>query len=195
MIAAIAERQAGEREMSMPEWPLSSQLGPLGALDTAPRVARSYTKLVLAEWNLNEFTETAVLIISELVTNSVRAGSTPAGRPVYDDSGHLPVVHIALRSDRVRLLVEVRDQIPVVLGTPVAKETDEYDESGRGLSIVESMSERWGYQSVSGWAGKRTWSLLRIQPLFTASSFGGSGNPSQRSNTEWPPEVTDAEKA
>jgi excisionase family DNA binding protein len=157
--------------MAADDWPLFNHLGPLGALDTAPSLARNYTSIVLAEWNLAELTDTAVLVISELVTNAVCASSTSAGLPMYDAEGRLPVVHMVLRSDRARLLIEVWDTIPVMLGAPVAKESDEYDESGRGLMIVTSLAESWGYQAVPGWSGKLTWSLLRVQ-LHHINSWG-----------------------
>jgi anti-sigma regulatory factor (Ser/Thr protein kinase) len=143
----------------MPDaWPLLSRLGPLGALPTAPRVARCYATVVLAEWHLPTLTDTAALIISELVTNAVAASTSAEGQPLYED-GRLAVIHFCLRSDLTKLLIEVWDSMP---GTPVPKETDEYDEGGRGLAIVESVAERWGWQRVPDWTGKVIWALLRV---------------------------------
>jgi anti-sigma regulatory factor (Ser/Thr protein kinase) len=144
------------------EWPLFSQLGPLGALATASRLARSYARVVLAGWDLDELADTAQLIVSELVTNAVDASNGPDGQPLYE-GGRLAVVHLRLLSDRARLLIEVWDTVPDALGAPVPQETDEYDESGRGLSIVESLSERWAWRRVPGWTGKVTWALMRAE--------------------------------
>src|SRR5580693_5446393 len=74
----------------MTTWPSSSSL-PLGALVTATPCARLHTRAMLAEWGLNDLAEAAELIVSELVTNAVRASTGPDGHPRYDGSG-LPVV-------------------------------------------------------------------------------------------------------
>lgn len=161
------------------EWPLYSHLGPLGALPTAPRLARQYTRLVLAQWGMSELSEYAELIASELTTNAVAASSSPDGQPLYQ-SGRLAVIHLGLLSDRAQFLMEVWDSIPEVLGTPVSKETSEYDESGRGLSIVGSLSERWGWKPVPGWPGKMTWALLRVQQLrHKHQKLWGAGPPNR----------------
>lgn len=163
----IAESRQEEQGCYMAnEWPLFSYLGPLGALLTAPRVARMYTRLVLAEWRIGTLADTAELIVSELVTNAVQVSTGPAGLPAYDADGRLPVIYLRLLSDRILLRIEVWDQMPEILGTPIARETDEYNESGRGLTIVESASERFGFSSVPGWPGKYVWSELRVLLIF-----------------------------
>ena len=60
----------------------------LGALPSAVPCARLHARLVLAEWDLKPLAETAELIVSELVTNAVRASTglperraRPADRP------------------------------------------------------------------------------------------------------------------
>jgi anti-sigma regulatory factor (Ser/Thr protein kinase) len=47
----------------------------LGALPNAVPCARLHASLVLAEWGLKALAETAELIVSELVTNAVRASA------------------------------------------------------------------------------------------------------------------------
>ena len=142
-------------------WPLLAHLGPLGALPTAPRAARCLTRVVLTIWGLGDLADTAELTVSELITNSVQATTDPSGRPRYDDQGTLPVVWLRLLSDRSRVLIEIWDLVPPLLGAPVAKHAGPDDESGRGLLLVESVSSRWGYEQVPGWPGKRTWALIQ----------------------------------
>ena len=91
-------------------WPLSSAL-PLGALPGATPCARLHARAVLTEWGLDDLAEAAELIVSELVTNAVRASTGPDGRPRYDGSS-MPVVVLRMASDRIRLLIEVWDGIP-----------------------------------------------------------------------------------
>ena len=94
-------------------WPLSTCL-PLGALPGATPCARLHARAVLAEWGLGELAEAAELIVSELVTNAVRASTAPDGRPRYDGAG-MPVVVLRMASDR--------HPGPVVAGTPVRAST------------------------------------------------------------------------
>jgi anti-sigma regulatory factor (Ser/Thr protein kinase) len=137
-------------------WPLSTSL-PLGALPGATPCARLHTRAVLAEWGLDDLAEAAELIVSELVTNAVRASTGPDDRPRYDGSV-MPVVVLRVASDRIRLLVEVWDSIP---GAPATEHPGPDDENGRGLMLVEAMCERWNWQTVSGWPGKVVWAELQ----------------------------------
>lgn len=105
----------------------------LGALPSAVPCARLHARQVLWEWGLSEVAE---LLVSELVTNAVQA----AQATVND----LPV-NVRLSANRDRLLIEVWDSnvqppVPCMLenGLP---EIDA--ESGRGLFLMETLSERW----------------------------------------------------
>src|SRR5208282_920744 len=122
-------------------WPLSTSL-PLGALPGATPCARLHARAVLAE--------AAELIVSELVTNAVRASTGPDDRPRYDGSS-MPVVVLRMASDGIRLLIEVWDGIP---GAPAAAYPGPDDESGRGLMLVAAQCDRWSWQTVPGWPGK-----------------------------------------
>ncbi len=139
-------------------WPLSTSL-PLGALVTATPCARLHTRAVLAEWGLHDLAEAAELIVSELVTNAVRASTGPDGRPRYDGAG-LPVVIVRLGTDGIRVMIEVWDGIA---GAPVAEHAGPDDEGGRGLVLVEALCARWSWQAVPGWPGKVVWAELLVQ--------------------------------
>ncbi len=154
----VIGRDAVTDPEGMATWPSSSSL-PLGALVTATPCARIHTRAVLAEWGLNHLAEAAELIVSELVTNAVRASTGPDGRPRYDESG-LPVVVVRLGADHTRVLIEVWD---VIAGAPVAEQAGPDDESGRGLVLVEAVCDRWSWQSVPGWPGKVVWAELRLR--------------------------------
>jgi anti-sigma regulatory factor (Ser/Thr protein kinase) len=125
----------------------------LGALPSAVPCARLHARQVLWEWGFSEVAEIAELLLSELVTNAVQAARATAN--------DLPV-NIRLSANRDRLLIEVWDgnvqpPVPRVL---------EYDfpaldaESGRGLFLVETLSERWGWYPTRNPGGKVTWCEL-----------------------------------
>jgi anti-sigma regulatory factor (Ser/Thr protein kinase) len=125
------------------QWPFHSFL-PLGALPGAVPCARLHTTAVLWEWGMEAFAQQAELAVSELVTNAVRA-STQA-REARQAPGAaaegLPVVALRLAGDHRHLLVEVSDHDP---RPPVATAVDPERDGGRGLLLVEAVSDRWGY--------------------------------------------------
>jgi anti-sigma regulatory factor (Ser/Thr protein kinase) len=136
-------------------WPLTTTL-PLGALPGATPCARLHARAVLTEWGLAGLAEAAELIVSELVTNAVRASTGKDGKPRYDGAS-MPVVVLRMASDRIRLLIEVWDAIP---GAPAAAHPGPEDEGGRGLMLVEAMCDRWRWQTVPNWPGKVVWAEL-----------------------------------
>lgn len=144
----------------MADWPLTSDLGPLGALPTVPRLVRGFASVVLTGWGLVGQIDIAELLLSELATNVVRASTGPDGHPRYDESGRLPLLWVRLLTDRTRLMLEVWDNLPQSYGAPTIRHPGQDEESGRGLEMVEALSEDWGWENVSGWSGKRVWALL-----------------------------------
>jgi hypothetical protein len=141
---------------------LISDLGPLGALPTAPRLARGFITLVLSGWGLAALTEVTELLVSELTTNVVQASTGPDGNPRYDDAGKLPLLWVRLLSDRSRLMVEVWDNLPEAFGAPVLRHPGPDEEFGRGLEMVDALSEDWGWEGALGGPGKRVWAVLGL---------------------------------
>ena len=136
-------------------WPLSDSLL-LGALPTAPSCARSHIRLVLAEWKMAALTDAAALVVSELVTNSVRASAGTDGHPLHRD-GVLAALRLRIFADGTLLVLEVWDTIPAA---PAARLAGPDDEGGRGLWLVDMMTDRWGWTTAHGWPGKVVWAEL-----------------------------------
>jgi anti-sigma regulatory factor (Ser/Thr protein kinase) len=78
----------------------------------------------------------AVLLVSELVTNSVRHAGQPAGAPV----------HIRAAPVERGVRVEVEDQGH----GPVRRRSSGDDDGGFGLCLVERLAERWGVDHAGG---------------------------------------------
>jgi anti-sigma regulatory factor (Ser/Thr protein kinase) len=114
--------------------------------------SRSHTREQLARWQVSGDTEAAELIVSELVTNAVRAypGWT---QPV-------PYVRLWLSSDREHVLVQVWDGADRM---PVLQEPDQAATGGRGLLIVAALSKDWGWYQPAALPGKINWSLIAAQ--------------------------------
>lgn len=144
----------------MPDWSLSSNLGPLGALPTAPSLARGFVSAVLEGWGMAVLADTAELIASELTTNVIQAATGQDGSLRYDEEGGLPLLWLRLLSDQGRVMLEVWDNLPEVLGAPAVQDADPDAEHGRGLAMVDILSQDWGWEGVPGWSGKRVWVLL-----------------------------------
>jgi anti-sigma regulatory factor (Ser/Thr protein kinase) len=150
----LATPSAGLMTRAIP-WASRRSALVLGALPTAVPCARLHARQVLWEWGLSGIAETAELLLSELVTNAVQAA-----RAIVSD---LPV-NIRLSANRDCLLIEVWDgnvQPPV----PRVLEDDfpALDaESGRGLFLVETLSERWGWYPMRNPEGKVTWCELGL---------------------------------
>jgi anti-sigma regulatory factor (Ser/Thr protein kinase) len=144
------------------DWPLTSDLGPLGALPTAPRLARGFITVVLTGWGLAGLADVGQLLVSELTTNVVRASTGPDGNPRYDVEGKLPLLWVRVLSDQLQVLVEVWDNLPAAAGMPVVRHPGPDDESGRGLEMIETLADDWGWEGVPGWQGKRVWALLPV---------------------------------
>ncbi|MDO0936750.1 ATP-binding protein [Streptomyces sp. DG2A-72] len=123
-----------ESEVSLPSRPESAA--------TARRLTQV---VVLRQWGLTpKMTEDAVLLVSELVGNAVRH----TGARVFG---------LRLRSRRGWIRVEVRDPSR---GLPCLMPVQEMDVSGRGLFLVDKLSDRWGVDLLP--RGKTTWFEMRV---------------------------------
>ncbi|MGW2557725.1 ATP-binding protein [Streptomyces sp. NPDC001514] len=117
------------------------------------RAARHAVREALRAWDLDAVIgDVTVLLVSELVTNSLRYTSGPIGvrlvRPTPD--GATPPLPSAL-------LVEVSDPLP---DPPLERPAGPDDEGGRGLQLVACTARRWGTRR--GRTGKTVWFELPL---------------------------------
>ena len=119
----------------------------LPATVRAAGVARLATRAVLDSWQLPLLADTAVLLVSELVTNAVRHA--------HHQDGTL-VLRLELFGDLLRIEVHDTDSRSPQLGDP-----GELDESGFGLVLVATLASKWGTTGTS--AGKAVWAELDVQ--------------------------------
>jgi two-component sensor histidine kinase len=110
----------------------------------------------MLEWGLGSVADKVELVVSELATNALRVSTYPDGRPRYEAGAGLPFLGLRLSSDRRRVLIEVWDSSP---HSPVPKTADPDEETGRGLVLVESVCEQWGWDEPSS-RGKVVWCLV-----------------------------------
>ncbi|WP_173872650.1 SpoIIE family protein phosphatase [Streptomyces albus subsp. chlorinus] len=116
----------------------------------AVRRAREAVRQTLREWGLAALEDTAVLLVSELVTNVLRYAHGPIGvrmvRGTGRDAGGEGV-----------LTVEVSDPLPE---PPRERVVTEEQEGGRGIQLVAAEARRWGTRQ--GPEGKTVWFELPL---------------------------------
>lgn len=106
--------------------------------------ARRFTARTLRTWGVSDDMGAVQLVVSELVTNAM-----------VHTMGDVRL-DLTLAGDRLR--VAVTDSLP---RTPVKPTTLDWEATGgRGLLLVEAMSEAWGSVPVGG--GKRVWSEIAV---------------------------------
>ncbi|WP_442819042.1 SpoIIE family protein phosphatase [Streptomyces sp. NBC_01235] len=112
----------------------------------ASRHARRFTRRTLRAWGITDAAaDAALLVVSELVTNAL----------VHTDGQ----VRLDLTLMNQRLRVAVTDTSP---RTPVKPTNLGWEATGgRGILLVEAMSDAWGTVPVSG--GKQVWSELVLE--------------------------------
>jgi anti-sigma regulatory factor (Ser/Thr protein kinase) len=108
----------------------------------APAIARDFLRTSSCSAHHSAVVDDAVLLVSELVTNSVLHGGPP--------------VVVAVDCDGQDLQVRVRDGSTSL---PERRHAQQADEGGRGLELVATLSAAWGVDPVPD--GKHVWFVIR----------------------------------
>ena len=141
------------------------------------RTAREFTKLTLNRWELTDLFDDIALVASELVTNALRHALAAVPAPEQRNSSWgrrgtpdpigsrldagaepAPLIRLSLVRRSPQVVCAVSD--PSGQG-PVAREADFIAESGRGLHLVDSFSQSWGWHPVTA-GGKVVWALFDL---------------------------------
>jgi anti-sigma regulatory factor (Ser/Thr protein kinase) len=113
--------------------------------------ARRFVAETLTRWRASYDRDTALLLVSELVTNAVVHARTE--------------ITLAIRYEGGLLTVEVRDgsdRVPVRRGVTATTLTD-----GRGLNLIADLSDDWGIRRTPG-RGKVVWFTLSAHEVSVA---------------------------
>lgn len=161
MAALITERvpTVGGPEPGRPPGEASNLL--LAAEPTAATRARRHAADVLRRWQAPEVTDTCVLLVSELVTNAIKA----VGDAVPSACRREPRKR---QIQTIRLRLQMRDRVIVIKvwdgdsRLPVLAEGGIDDDGGRGLQLVAALSDSWGYYA-SPTGGKVIWCAVNAQ--------------------------------
>lgn len=116
-----------------------------GPVPDRPRLARRWVMARCAELHIDCASVNVPLLVSELVTNACLHGGDP--------------VTLRLSMNRTRVRVEVEDGIP---GWPGMRSPTDREPGGRGLLIVDSLSDVWGIDQAAA-GGKVVWAEVLVQ--------------------------------
>lgn len=143
------------------QWPLTSSVLNVGAYVYNLASVRAHARAVLDDWHLQGAHDTVELLSSEFCANAVQAlaDTDPhvQGLPRLVGT-RVATISFRLRANGTHILIEVQDPDDRM---PVLRNAGPDDESGRGLALVEALSEAWGCDPHPH-DGKTTWALVRV---------------------------------
>ena len=129
----------------------------LPAMTSSVTTARRHTRTLLEEWGLLVVVDDAEVVVSEMVTNAIKATNLlPGSASCPDQCDRLEVVCLCLCLDGGDLVIEVWDPR---YEAPKRRDVDLYDEGGRGLWLIGALSGDWGVRWPPT-GGKTVWARL-----------------------------------
>jgi anti-sigma regulatory factor (Ser/Thr protein kinase) len=162
--------------ISCRDWP--SELGSRGNWTTPPKVAtrkpapaaasigpsRAFALRTMHRWGEDDRADDVAAVVSELLANALRHALPQAGEDVRPWPIRLGLLHAGSH-----VVCAVADP---GAGIPVLREPDCLEESGRGLLVVASLSDQWGYcpapkgRGRGGDEGKVVWAAFAAARIF-----------------------------
>lgn len=132
---------------------------PLPAMASSIATARMHTRLLMNKWHLLSVVDDAELVVSEIVTNAIKATNIIPPQARYPDLyDRMEVVCLCFYRHATELVIEVWDP---KREPPQRRDVTLDDEGGRGLFLVEALSKRWGTRWPPT-GGKFVWALLSL---------------------------------
>jgi anti-sigma regulatory factor (Ser/Thr protein kinase) len=140
-----------------------------GGWATAPRVAmrtpppatrsvataRAFTLRTFERWGVMARGADAAAVVTELLTNALRHAL-----PALTDDGSTALtwpIRLGLADPGPYVICAVADPSTDV---PAPRRSDWQDEAGRGLLVVASLSDQWGYCAAPADQGKVVWAAF-----------------------------------
>jgi hypothetical protein len=130
----------------------------LAAVASAAGFSRLLACATLKQWGLAQMADDSEIVMSELVSNAVKATGVTAPHPQWHELADLALIRARLLLYDTRIIMDVWDRESTA---PILKEASLEDDYGRGLSIVDALCTRWDYFYPQT-GGKVVWAELRI---------------------------------
>lgn len=147
-------RSEGPRFMRVPAdwWDSPQAVGnPLKRAPQSASAARRLTEDTLRHWGLTSLAGKAMVIVTELVANAVSHTI-----PSTTDSPGGECLGLRLLRGPNEVICAVLDPSDAA---PALMRPGALEEGGRGLQLVDALSDVWGWSPVAG-RGKAVWAIL-----------------------------------
>ncbi|MFI7409245.1 ATP-binding protein [Streptomyces sp. NPDC049627] len=119
--------------------------------------ARDFVRRTLGDWALDHCSADALMVVTELAANAVQHGVRHSAAAHSAAQGEAEIwLKLSLRrpAHLVCAVTDPSDSPPVYPHT-----SDLFDEHGRGLRIIDALSEHWGWTRRQP-LGKTVWAML-----------------------------------
>ncbi|MGH3246319.1 MAG: ATP-binding protein [Trebonia sp.] len=144
------------RMMRMPaDWwdSPSAVVCPLSRGPQSARAARRLTRNTMRDWGLAFLAEDAETIVGEFVANAVTHAAAIAEVSRKQAAENLGLRLFRRTGEVICAVLDPSDSAPVL------KAPGSIEECGRGLQMVDALSDVWGWSPVAG-RGKAVWAIL-----------------------------------
>jgi anti-sigma regulatory factor (Ser/Thr protein kinase) len=117
--------------------------------------ARAFTLRTMEKWGVVARGADAAAVVTELMTNALRHALPQR----HDDGATLSTwpIRLGLADPGPYVICAVADPSTDV---PAPRHADWHDEAGRGLLVVASLSDQWGYCTAPAEQGKVVWAAF-----------------------------------
>jgi PAS domain S-box-containing protein len=127
----------------IPDGPLSVVASTLEPEPRSAATARGSVRDALARWGHQDLTDTACLLVTEVLSNAIPHARAP--------------IEMQLCRSADEIIVEITDDDPQF---PQRRPADEEDADGRGLMLIDAFAASWGARPAV--PGKTVWFTLRL---------------------------------
>ena len=159
------EQELARRHLVDPDAAVSAHVDLAGTPHSA-RLARIFLREQLRGRVDGDTLYTAELLTSELVTNVVLHARSS--------------VHVGLTRDKHNVVVAVQDDDPAGPREPGDRLPPEgLETSGRGMLIIATLADDFGWERIDGRAGKVMWFALAIAPSDQLPRQRGAATPAE----------------
>ncbi|MFE3068877.1 ATP-binding protein [Streptomyces sp. NPDC059247] len=132
--------------------------------------ARRHTVDILKRWHFpDEGIEVARLLVSELATNAIRHARPTKTSEAATHSVGIGTIVLPLWTTDGGIILAVSDPDPRPLAL---RASDASATGGRGLVLIQTMANRWGYSPTGPHPGKVVWAEVPDHP---SSALGEPG--------------------
>jgi len=174
----MAGTACGNRFLSpgaAPDWtrsPITTQTLSMDA--EAVSAGREFCIAALRRWGATQRCEDIIIVVSELLTNALRHAvpGLSRTRPNWP-------IRLGLLCSEPCVLCAVADPSSSI---PVPKKPGHLAETGRGLHVVSSLSDKWGYttDTTPSDAGKVVWAIFMTLPAAREARDAPAAQPQTR---------------